>query len=435
MKRHYIKSKSGAASFYVVAFSALILTIVAVGFAAVIISEIERASNDDLSQSAYDSALAGIEDAKLAFYNYQSCIDNSTSVIHPTTPDGDNNITCSEIVYWMENPDCDMVAHILGRIGETEEGEVLVKEQSESGSNMQQAYTCVKVKTSLTDYRGTLTSDNATRVVRVKLDGVSASAIEKVKVSWYSDDGLTDLRFANFNGGVTFRPLNDAIAVPPTIAVQLIQTAQSFTMEQFDETSSGATNRGSVILVPTNDTTRARQSLADNYIGAYDGTSNNISPSQFVKSNDKTVKNLPYAVYCNKDLGTEFVCTTWLNLPNPIGGARSDETFTFVLSTPYQQPSTDFSLEFYCADGVKCGEDSETIETEGYESLARVDGVQINIDSTGRANDLYRRVEARLESNDINFPYPLYALELLDSDKDASSLLNKNITSTKEWNF
>ena len=70
MKR---RTKEGAASFYVVAFSTLVLMIIATSFAAIIISEVTRTMNDDLSQSAYDSAMAGIEDAKLAFYNYQNC--------------------------------------------------------------------------------------------------------------------------------------------------------------------------------------------------------------------------------------------------------------------------------------------------------------------------------------------------------------------------
>ena len=65
--------KKGAASFYIVAFSTLLLVIIATSFALVITSEIARTSNDDLSQSAYDSALAGVEDAKVAFSNYRRC--------------------------------------------------------------------------------------------------------------------------------------------------------------------------------------------------------------------------------------------------------------------------------------------------------------------------------------------------------------------------
>ena len=64
MKKTNKKTKKGAASFYVVAFSTLILMIIATSFAAIIISEVTRTSNDDLAQSAYDSAMAGVEDAK-----------------------------------------------------------------------------------------------------------------------------------------------------------------------------------------------------------------------------------------------------------------------------------------------------------------------------------------------------------------------------------
>ena len=74
------KFKEGAASFYIVAISTLILVIVAASFAAVIISEVTRTSNDDLAQSAYDAALAGVEDAKLAFYSYQSCLENGSPI-------------------------------------------------------------------------------------------------------------------------------------------------------------------------------------------------------------------------------------------------------------------------------------------------------------------------------------------------------------------
>ena len=73
------KFKKGAASFYNVAFSTLILIIIATSFAVAIVAEVTRSSNDDLSQSAYDAALAGIEDAKLTFMNYQNCINSGTT--------------------------------------------------------------------------------------------------------------------------------------------------------------------------------------------------------------------------------------------------------------------------------------------------------------------------------------------------------------------
>ena len=77
--RNMKRFKQGAASFYMVAITTLVLVIIATSFAAVIIAEIARTSNDDLAQSAYDAAMAGVEDARLAYYNYSNCIEKGGS--------------------------------------------------------------------------------------------------------------------------------------------------------------------------------------------------------------------------------------------------------------------------------------------------------------------------------------------------------------------
>ena len=153
------KFKKGAASFYIVAFSTLILMIVAISFATVIISEVERTSNDDLSQSAYDSALAGIEDAKLAYYNYRNCL--AQEGVHAEVPNGDTTVTCNEMLYYMdkansvsEEEDCQIVWKILGKSG-TVNGDV-VEVSNGVNNNMQQATTCVTMTDELSNYRGTL---------------------------------------------------------------------------------------------------------------------------------------------------------------------------------------------------------------------------------------------------------------------------------------
>ena len=180
-----IKNKEGAASFYVVAFSTLILLIIAASFTALVIAQITRNSNDDLSRSAYDSAMAGVEDAKLAFYNYQNCIAQGYVAV---TPGDDSSLTCGEIIWLMENgskenPDnpsanCDVVARILGRtVGE--DG-VQIKEGSVQ-NNMQQSYTCTKVITSLSDYRATLSAENALKVIQVRFD----ENVEVLLWNWY----------------------------------------------------------------------------------------------------------------------------------------------------------------------------------------------------------------------------------------------------------
>ncbi len=448
MKKMRMKSKfkSGAASFYVVAFSTLILVIIAASFATAIIAEITRTSNDDLSQSAYDAALAGVEDAKLAFMNYQNCLKNG--VIDADSLSGSADITCQDIVYWMNHPDCDMVAHILGRIPKAGDGgEVLIEEttSSDGGSSneMNQAYTCAMIQTNLDDYRANLSASTSYRVVKVDLKSVNASQIESVRVSWYSNREGSVLNYTNLiqttsllttSSRVAFQPLAvTKAATPPTISVQLVQTAQNFSLAQLNGmTESGATDRATVYLVPTNVDTVAGQSTAT-YIGAYDGAENTLTAAQVASTNDHS-KDLPFAVYCPDNSSNEYACSATLNLPSPIGGARSNDTFMFVVSLPYGQPDTDFSLEFLCAEGVTCATSDVGVEvTEENQNIARLSGVQVLIDSTGRANDLYRRVEVRLESADNAFSYPFYAIQLLEPNSGGAVSLDKDMIVTREY--
>lgn len=433
--------REGATSFYVVAFSTLILIVIAVSFATIIISEVTRTLNDDLSQSAYDAAMAGIEDAKLAFFNYQKCLEAGVTVPEGYTPNSGGAVTCEDIIYWMENPDCDMVGHILGRVEKTAKGEVPV-ETTFSSNNMQQAYTCVKINTHPITTVGSLSPSTPTRVVRVSLDeGVNVDDITEIVVGW-SSDGTKN--YGNFSGGkVHFTGSSN----PPTLSVQLIQTSSSFSLAQFDKVSvngsNWSTNRGTVFLVPTNSSSSASSSqenggVRDNFVGVYNGSKNVITAEQLAKSNDRTVKNLPYAVYCDPSGTAEFDCSANIQLPKPIGGARIEDTFLFVVSTPYvgEQQGTDYSIAFLCADGGSCGTYTATAEGADGEEVQQVStsGIEIIVDSTGRANDLYRRIETRLGVGN-DYPYPFFAIELLGNDISNGGLLRKDLSVTSENSF
>lgn len=460
MKNHSKKYKQGAASFYIVAFSTLILIVIAMSFASIIISEVTRSSNDDLAQSAYDSALAGIEDAKLAYYNYQRCVDRYEP--EGTPSNGDSNITCSEIKYIMENGwndevnGCNMVAEILGRTV-TEDG-VLIQETSTGNDAMQQYYTCVKMQTSLNDIRTTLSSSNPTRVMQANL-GDATESLKTIKVSWSSTSNDTKFNFSNFNGNkVSFRTTDSAgVANPPTISVGFIQTGGSFYLDDFNKVDTSKhddygntiykTNRGAVYLVPTDKVNYANSSnTPDNYIGSCKDPNNKDQPcsnssyinwitaEQITKSNDHTVKNLPYAVFCPKDPDSDFACSATFQVPQPYGDeGRNEESFMIVLSIPYGQPSTDIAVEF-CSDIDGCTTRIAPEATPTEEDSIIETKAQIRIDSTGKANDLYRRIEARIETNDIYFPYPQYALELLGGT-NSGNLLRKNFGVACEYDF
>lgn len=445
MRRHITKFKKGAASFYIVAFSTLILVVIAMSFTAIIISEVTRTSNDDLSQSAYDSALAGIEDAKLAYYNYQSCLESKADYSGVTGISAGDAVTCEDIVYWVEHPDdskdnlkrCDMVGHILGRIPKTSSGEVFIQETKKGDKSMAQAYTCATIDTKVSNYKATLSGSNSTRVVQAKLDGAKASDINSINISWYSKTDGADYQFTNISGSnVAFPNLAVKSATPPTISVGIVQTAKVFALDDFSKTENGTTDRGTIFLVPTKDSSTASTSKTpDNHLAGYNGTSNIIPASGIVKSNDRTVKNLPYTVYCNPATDAEFACSATIELPGVIeykgDSTRNDDTFMVVINIPYGQPSTDVQLEF-CKNTGECVSKTVTQgDSEVENNIVDLKNVQVSIDSTGRANDLYRRVNARLDTSDTYFPYPLYALELLGNDSDSN--LQKTMTVTCEY--
>ncbi|MBR0467826.1 hypothetical protein IJJ53_02890 [Candidatus Saccharibacteria bacterium] len=444
--RNNNRFKKGAASFYIVAISTLILVIIAASFAAVIISEVTRTSNDDLAQSAYDSALAGIEDAKLAYYNYQSCVDGEVTEV--------GGFSCNDIRQWIEQENgtlgsydsCDGVAVLLGR---NAGGEVFIKETQNGDNNMQQAYTCVKLSNVTKDIEGTISEANPSFVVRAKFDGdenaetndgTVANKIDRVKIKWYLDsegsvaNSTSTANFGNKNNGL----FGTNAPVPAVISVGMVQTSSTFNLSDFDMTVGSTTDRGTIYLVPyTGDAVKTdddRYIIANsNYIAANDG---------MLKSNDKTVQNRPFAVQCTD--GGEYACEATIEIPRPVGGgARNKDTFVFRVALPYGGPKTDFALEFYC-ENDECPIKTETggatdeslISDTGTEGSkpAPLRGVQVEIDSTGRANDLYRRVETRLMPADTSYPYPLYAIQVLGDDNNGS-LIEKNLSPTCEHNF
>lgn len=375
--------KKGAASFYIVAISTLVLVIVSASFAAVIISELARTSNNDLAQSAYDSAMAGVEDAKLAYYNYIKCRDSGASA---AKPNGDAEVKCNEIMWYMDRMDCYAVAHILGRIGEDDE--VLIRETTNGDDKMSQAYTCAKINKNPGEYTISTGDGTTTGVAKVGLDARYGTAddVESIKLNL---DKKAD-------------------SLPSVVAVGMIQTiAKDFKLEDFDMTMRGQTDRGTVFLIPYTDEAeylKVGDNEANKVYNAESGA-NIISVDGFLDSNNKTMPgNKPFAVYCpGFDSGKR--CEIAIGLPKPVGWnndeededhKRSKDTFMITWTT---YGKTRVGVEF-CGQSIEegsCDDSEQQSSSENGSSVIPTDGMQVVVDSTGRANDLFRRVEAVLE--------------------------------------
>ena len=405
-----VRTRPGLASFYIVTFVTLVLSIVVLSFVKVVINDSRRTSNDDLYQSAYDSALAGVEDARVALVKYHECLKQNAE-------------GCDIVKKYIENgyDNCDAVSKALGRIAENESKEVPIVEKTNSSStdsngsySMDQAYTCVTVDINVPDYRGTLSSSSRVFLIPVRVLG-NPNDVKSINVAWFSDAVKEEGRrysapenYTNNNDGnrvsentsthTQFYPASDADnsarhSYQP-ITVDLFQTDNSYslgelTTNRFDGRNNLGTDHASIVLQPSDQ--------GDHYISAED----------VMKQNDK-YNNFPEPVSCGNNNG-EFDCFTTIQLPNTYRGeGRNKDTFLLRVESPYGNVPIDFAITLLDGNG----------------NAIDFSGVQANVDSTGRANDLVRRVETRIDFF-TDFPYPEFAIQLNPSG-EANRTLTKN---------
>jgi len=414
MKQLLIKTKRGGASMFVVIFTIIILSIIVLSFTRLIISEATKTSNTDLSQSAYDSALAGVEDAKIALLRYHACLDRGN------TATSGSDSTCRQIIKDMQegikNNDCSVVARVLQReYNSSTENSVVVQEtqkSSDAGNNtsMLQAYTCVTIKEELEDYRTTLDTQSRLRIIPIRPADVDS--VKYLNIRWFSqtnkqqlakqktsvkycaskDEGVFNLYKYGSCGG------SSKEQAPPTLSVRLIQTDDTFDISELSiAKADNQTDIGNLYFIPSNGSGES-----------------SLSGKVWSESANKS-NNQPIAISCNSN--SDWLCGVNIELPNTFNNHtdRSDSNTYLLVSMPYGSPETDLSISAYNNKGVSA------------ENRMDFTGVQARIDSTGRANDLYRRIETRVELVDTYFAYPEFEITMTDSKNDS---LNKSFYAT-----
>ncbi len=396
MKRLCFKknqTKRGVASFYIVIFATILFGVVTLSFMRIILSEAGQSSNDDLSRSAYDSAIAGVEDAKTAVNRYYACINN-----------GGNASSCGYDDIFED--DCEngigIAKYLYGNgynavtEGKVNPNEVLIQETnagtSGSNNNSAQAYTCVILSDTVPDYRGTLTSDTPTKVVPLGIsDGTGSTTniqdTRMIRFSWYSRLNEGDVPFNPASSSTNnLRNTNNPI-IPPVVSITLLRAKQGMRMSDFYTANNGA-DYATMILTPTGDNNNAPIPII-----SYGSIQNAGSVS--------AGQNNTFQITCNKS--REFACAVSLDVSGMT--LSSTDSLFLIVSLPYGDTISDFSAALYRdVDGT---------------SPIDLTGVQVQVDSTGRTNQLLRRVETRLDPADLFFPYPQYELEL-DGGNDQS---------------
>ena len=446
LMKNRLATRRGMASLYLVAFTTLLMGIVSISFVEVMLNESRESVNSDLSQSAFDSALAGIEDAKNAIVLYNSCLnmdDGSSPANAPTKSDG-SKMTCRMVrdamLNGMQKNSCDTALNVLGKENTTGATDISV----DGGENLGQAYTCVTITNDASDYRSTLNDGNRSRVIPVDSQdelGNADARIVAVELEWYSnttfEDYLSSEYMYNLSDGISlwnegvipFLKKDTTVGAQgkevtvPILAFEVFQTDNTFTMAQLDlnNEANNGTDHAMIVLYPEN----KEEDVHGTFVSARDllDASNKSNQAALTVSNDKNSSIVPKLVSCGYKDGSR--CRATIQLPATYSGnstaytgspGRSKSTFLLRVSSPYGGAGTDFSIKL-------CTE----ISGESCSKRAQFDGVQYIVDSTGRANTLYRRITARIETT-LSPIFPEYAVQVSGNE---NSIIEKNFYVTE----
>lgn len=352
------KYTSGAVSIFAVIFATLLLTVLTIGFISLMIVAQQRAINNDLSQSAYDAALAGVEDAKRAV---RACADDSASPV------------CAPLA---APADCKVIAR-AGINGDANENETRITSNSSSGGQFDQAYTCVNISMNSPDYLAKMTTSN-TQIVPLRATG----SVDEIVIQWFTQEDNGGQSAAVPGGNWDSLPPISGWnnGAPPLLRVQLITPGESFSLNELNGTVKSSTVflRPSTVapgvpasqVVTINDSSPARATV----VGSYN---NSLNP-----------------VACSRNFAQGgYACQVTLKLEENRGISEgASQNALLRLDLMYRDANVRVSL---------------------FNGPTSVDfnGVQPVVDSTGRASDLFRRVESRLRLGS-DFSYPSYVVDL-----------------------
>lgn len=339
-----MKNLRGAVSLFVVIFATLLITVITVSFIRIMVTGQQEATSSDLSQSAYDSAQSGVEDAKRAIMNYKkSCV-------------GSNSSACQSI----SSDVCNKAVINLAGVTESSDGKIAV------GDNADQYYTCVKIAMDTDDYEGFL-ARNSSKLIPLVGDG----KFDAVQIDWYTSADLgsgTRLSVPNTNYSLFS---GWTLATPAVMRSQFIQFDNTnFKLSDFDKGSSSST----AFLYPT------ANSLNNAVLNQFRPALGGISTTNARCVDPNTSAN-------------GYSCTMRLSGISNEGSTGNSQTVFLRLSALYN--SAHYRITLY--------------NTSSNQQV-KFNSVQPEIDSTGQASDLFRRVKARVELNS-NFIYPEAAVD------------------------
>lgn len=381
------KFKNGGVSMFLVIAVCVLVSVIVASFIRLMIRDQQQASSLDLSQSAYDSAQVGVEDAKRFYSKYVTNCGAGTV----------DNTECNAMKKAL-NPEAGQSrdCYTLAKAGIATEGKetfVQKKDDTASKNELNQAYTCVTLNDKTADYLGEIENDGKSAIVPLK----AVAPFNKVEVSWFTSKNLGSktlnlptnaqslLPAANASSpDVKWSP--DGKITPPIARMQFFHMAgANANLDDFNNSfSQGVTGANTIFGLPASAGTNTPTLASDN------GRS--------------TGKAKPQNIKCESLDSKQFSCRAMVDLGYTVNPASN--LAYLRLTTIYG--GAEYSVKMYNGS-----------------TPVNFDGVQIEVDSTGRANDLFRRVKSRIEPVG-NLIIPDFALEQTDTDASGNKQLCKD---------
>lgn len=363
MRHHDNSKQQGFVSLFTVIFFMLLITVITVGFLRIMAAEQRQSLDNDLTASAQAAAQSGVEDAKRAILKYNSL--PGSDPLKGQLQSALNSTACDSLF---------SSAAVRSALNLNNNGSI----NGQPGLN--QYYTCLNVTMNTPDY---ISQASAGKSEFIPLVAEGGQPYDQVLVSWH----LASPSIGNDGDGqpAAYAP---SVLLPPVTGGATSWSSQGYPAYLRVELygyPNGVIDRGridqltrSVFLVPNaSGNAAAVPSTTPINFGAVD-------PRGF----DQTKVNL-VGIRCNGTppnlaVGT-YGCTARLELP--LGQPSTSNTY-FLRVTPLYG-STHFRLQLM--------HNSSTV--------VNFDGVEPMIDSTGRASDVFRRVQARVRLGDTtNLP-------------------------------
>ena len=396
--------KKGGVSIFIVIVVGVLVSIMSASFLRLMFRDQEQASKLDLSQSAYDSAQAGVEDAKRFLRIFRSaCGSSGTGSFEGVT------YNCNAMRSAIQNESCYTLA--TAGIGNAN-GETIIQTNSGSGgassrdADLNQAYTCVKIRMNTADFLGR-TNDGAPSVISLK----GTTAFNRVRIRWHSRENMTN------GNNIALDSLSNPSARPNINAQNWRnQNRPAILKAQFYGYIPGSGGSSSNMDTPYPDDGNGASEMLFYPTNSTSALSSNVSNIPTVRRNESSSQATTDYTFtkCSDRMDANsnaYACETTVN----IGRSVDPRDVLYLRLTPLMNDSN-FKVELLNGDNV-------------------VDfaGVQPKVDSTGRANTQLRRVESRIGFNDTSFPVPLFSAqtenekEPICKDFSVTRLSNSNV--------